>query len=283
MAIERKLKYTKDNKNLDNLIVTETDAAWIVTQFSSYFINEKIEFRERVKSLLQGEQLDRELEKISTKAKQIYFCYSDSMLESFESYILTLGNGFSTIPGSQNKFIKNKYFIDGEFEVIDLVVKFKHNSFGVQFIFSKVAEQSNLRLALNKIETLYSALKNKQIDRGLLIYISSNGDSNFTEKLKNRLKINERSPKYIHPENEYNLNYFPLIDLKEIPEKYAWCIVGLNEFVKPKYIKNMEIYSEHLDKKINIKDQFTNLNKKEPIITHKINLITSKNILDRPH
>lgn len=255
MALQNKITYSHKFKNSDHLIVTKSDAAWIIRRFSGYFVNYEKEsgLKKEIESLLEGEQIDYELENIAMKAMQIYSRYSDAIIDAFESYATALGDEFRTQLGNRRKFIRDRFLIGNKYEVIDLIINFRSQNIGVQFIL-----KGSRRDLMDKIYTLAIALKNKQIKNGLLILLSENRE--FFELAKKELERKKSEFEDV----AYRKNYISTLIPTTIDENAAWYILGLHEFIQGDKIK-MRRYSRHLDKKLKIYNLFNELIKKEPM------------------
>lgn len=279
MALKNKIIHPHKVEKLNHLIVTKFDAAWIIRKYSGYFVNYEKEsgLKKEIDSLLEGEQIDYELEKIATKAMQIYSRYSDAIIEAFESYTTALSDDFKKKLGNKRKFIRDRFRIGDEYQVIDLIISFKSANIGVQFILkdSKIGLKRDL---MNKISTLSIALKNKQIKNGLLIIVSENEE--FFEITKKEIELKKSDFEDI----VHKINYINAILPATIDENSVWCMLGLHEFIHGDKIK-MDKYSRHFDKKLKIYNLFNQLIKREPKREPEYfggNIQTGRHILDRP-
>jgi len=288
IALDRKLNFSSTtSSDYSHLIVTEIDAAWIVNKFSSYFYYE-IDLKNKIENLLEGEQLDYEINKITNTAKSAYFDLSNTLPENFKVYLEAFSTNFSISQGSVRKFIKDKYSPDEDFETIDLVVDFKKRKIGVQFIVKlddKIATYRNIQ---KKTKILFSALKNDAIERGLLILIS---DAEFEEinvynSLRKRFE-NKKSSEDMERDKKrlQNKKYFSTFMVHRISTDYAWCLLGLNVFVAGSDIDAMKKYSRYIDSKIRMGPLFEQILERNADITYmpKTKMISTGAILDRPH
>ncbi len=254
MALKNKIIHPHKPEKLDHLIVTKSDAAWIIKKYSGYFVNYEKEsgLKKEIESLLEGDQINYELEKIAMKAMQVNSSYSDAIIEAFESYTTALGDDFRIQLGNRRKFIRDRFRIGNEYKVIDLIINFKSKNIGIQFIL-----KNSRRDLMNKIDTLSIALKNQQIKSGLLVIESEN--KQFFEMAKKEIEL--KKPDF--EDIVYRMNYINTLLTITIDESSVWCILGLHEFILGDKIK-MEKYSKHLDKKLNIYNLFKQLINRGP-------------------
>ena len=272
MALFKKILRSNNNENYDHLVVTKSDAAWTIKEFSGYFLNYEIEteLKQEIDYLLNGKELDFQLEKISTKAMQINSDYSDIIIDAFESFILGLSNDFNNYMGNKHIFIKNRFKRGTDSEILDLIIKYKSKNIGLQFVLTK-----SIREIRNKINALATALKNKQIKKGFIIVISENQIEilNLINNCMNDLKSN-------FEDILYNLDYFPTIHKITIDENNAWNMVGLHEIIKGDK-NSMRKYCEHLNQKLHLSSEFFELNQVNPIYIKSIHKSTTVGTIDR--
>lgn len=286
IALDRKLNLLSSNSSdYSHLIVNEIDAAWIVYKFSSYFYYER-ELKNQIENLLEGEQLDCEINKITNKAKSTYFDFSNALPKSFKVYLEAFSYDFSISQSNVRKFIKDKNATDKDFETIDLVVDFKGRKIGVQFAVKFDNKIDTCRNLQKKTEILFSALKNDAIERGLLILISDNEleKTNVYNSLRKRYKDNKCSKDMEKDKDNYILKkYFPTFMVHRISADYAWCLLGLNVFIADNDINAMKKYSRYIDSKIRMGPLFEQILERNADITYmpKTKMISTAEILDR--
>lgn len=275
-ALDRKLSLADiDSNDPTHLIITEIDAAWIINQFSSYFNKayEQTGFEYRILTLLSGNRLDYEMHNIISKTKSSYFECSGTLPEAFKSYLEALGENFFVKPGNIHKFVKCKYGLDEDFVAIDLVNNYKEKSIGLQLIVKEDGKELNKIEIHEKVKALLFALKNKQIERGLIILVSDteNEELQVSTLLKERYEQNEISVD-LESRNDklFEINYFPTISVNRISKNNAWFLLGLYAFIKGNNPTNhlMKIYSKRLEKEIRISSISEKLLKKEATVTY---------------
>jgi len=256
MALKNKIIQQNKVDKSDHLIVTKSDAAWIIRKYSGYFVNyEKASgLKNEIESLLEGDQIEYELKKIAMKAMQVNSSYSDAIIEAFESYAISLSDGLKAQLGNRRKFIRDRFLIGDKYEVIDLIINFRSKKIGIQFIL-----KDSQRDLMNKIYTLSIALKNKQIENGLLILITDVEKKDFLEKA-NKVLIQKKANFEDIP---YHIDYSSAALITTIEDADSWYILGLYEFIYGDNIK-MRKYSTHLDKKLKINNLLDKLIKQEP-------------------
>lgn len=303
LALDRKLNFSNNNSDHSHLIVTETDAAWVVKQFSTYF-NYEENIKIKIDSLLKGEAMEYEIKKITERAKSEYFDIQGTIAEASKNYLEALGESFSIKTGNIYKFTKNKYGLDEDFGTIDLVVDYNDIKVGLQFIVKETGKKFKGRLILDKTEALLSALRNSQIKRGLIILITDIECEKIQvyDSLKKRYENEQR---FVNIRNEMQesirTNYFPLISVNRISEKDAWCLLGLHTFIygstlikrrqsgeagsseKDHEITLMENYSRYVERKLGFASFFEETLKRSPkVIRSPIKSVTAA-ILDGLH
>lgn len=265
MALKNKIISPHNPEKLDHIIVTKSDAAWIIRKFSGYFVNYEKEssLKREIESLLEGDQINYELDKIAMKARQANSSYSDAIIEAFESYTIALSDKFKMQLGNRRKFFRYRHLIGNEYEIIDLVINFQSENIGIQFISN---ESGVLR---TKIKALSDAMKNKQIKNGILVLLSEKEKKDLIEKAKNEIERQKSNFEYHDYFNKHRIiDYSPAISLTTLDGSDAWYILGLHDFIHGDKIK-MEKYSKHFDKKVQIYDLFDKLVKKEPGVSYK--------------
>lgn len=275
-ALDRKLSIVDRGSNdPTHLIITEIDAAWIINQFSSYFNKayEQTGFEDRILTLLSESRSDYEMQNIISKAKSSYFECSGNLPEAFKSYLEALGENFSIKPGNIHKFVKCKYGLDEDFVTIDLVINYKEKSIGLQFIVREDGKELNKREIHEKEKALLFALKNKQIERGLIILVSDieSEEVQVRNLLKERYEKSEISFDLESRNGKlFEINYFPTISVNRISKNNAWFLLGLYAFIKGNNSTNhlMKMYSKRLEKEIRISSILEKLLKKEATVTY---------------
>lgn len=256
MALKNKIIQPHNSEKYDHLIVTKSDAAWIIRKYSGYFVNyERASgLRTEIESLLEGDQIEYEFKNIAMKAMQVNSSYSNAIIEAFESYTMALSDESEKQEGNRRKFIRDRFLIGVEYKVIDLIINFRYRKIGIQFILT-----DSERDLMNKIDTLSIALKNKQIENGLLILITEVENKDFLEKA-NKVLLQKKSN---FEDILYHIDYSSASLITTIDDADSWYILGLHEFIHGDNIK-MRKYSKHLDKKLKIYNLLDKLIKEEP-------------------
>ena len=256
MALHKKIIRSNRLENCEHLIVTKSDVAWTIKEFSGYFVNYEKEsnLKQEIDSLLFGKEIDFELEKTAMKAMQINSDYSSAIIDAFESYFLALSTEFVSVEGNKRHFVRDRFKIGTEFEILDLIIKYKSNNIGLQFILTE-----SKREIRKKINTLAIALKNKQIENGLIILVSDNQRIllNLIDKCMNDLKSKFK-------DNVYKLDYSPAIFKIAISENDVWYIVGLHELIRGDE-KRMQTYCKFLEQRLHLSSDFDELIRAYPL------------------
>ena len=268
MALNKKIAFNLDKENSNNnLIVTESDAALIIKQFSGYFLNYDSDiFKNELDSLLDNKQINYKLEKISLKAKQVYSNFSNNITDAFKTYLLSIDNDFEFEFGNINRLVRHKNNINNKFTPLDLIIDFKDIKIGIQFVSKTTNETLNnkKREVFGKIESLSQSLINKQIERGLIILVSDDEIQQFYEMVSERIKSGKLKSKTKIMEDAKETEYSNVIISHNLPEKDAWYIFGMAEFVDS---ADLIRYSKHLDEKLNMCNLFKQLIEMEPTVT----------------
>lgn len=258
MVLHKKIVRSSHFENREHLIVTKFDAAWTIKEFSGYFVNYEKDgnLKQEIDSLLIGKEIDFELEKVVMKAMQNNSDYSSVIIDAFESYTLALSNDFNNFEGNKRSFVRSRFKIGTEFEILDLIIKYKSINIGLQFILT-----NSEREIRNKINALAMTLKNKQIEKGLIILVADNQEKklNLIDKCMDDLK--SKFEDFL-----YNLDYSPTIYKIAITENDAWCIVGLHELIKGDRHR-MQTYCKHLEQNLHISSDFAELIQANPLQT----------------
>ncbi len=265
LALEQNMEHSNFNcQDPRHLIVKAGNAAIVIKQFSSYFINYK-SMESELNSLLEENQIEDEFNKILFKAKKKHSVYSSVFPKAFMNYLSEVSKEFRYEIGGINKFVRHKYEILKEFTTIDLVLDYKNRAIGVQFIYDVLENNSGSqkRNILNKTRALMIALSNQQIERGLIVLLSKNGKEQYSN-LKSIISQELKNPTYRY-DYSYNLeaDYSTSIELHHINEDDAWVISGLNDF----FIVESEMkkkYYYYLEGKLQISILFKDLIEQKP-------------------
>lgn len=269
MALNKKIAFNSDKENSsDNLIVTESDAALIIKQFSGYFLNYDSDiFKNKLDSLLDNKQINYELEKISLKAKQVYSNFPNNITDAFKTYLLSIDNDFKFEFGNINRLVRHKNNINNKFTPLDLIIDFKDIKIGIQFVSKTTNETLNnkKREVFDKIESLSQSLINKQIERGLIILVSDDEIQQFYEMVSEKIKSGKLTSKTKGYVTNMEIEYSPVIRSHNLSEKNAWYIFGMNEFLNGADVIR---YSKYLEKELSMCNLFKQLIKMEPIVSN---------------
>lgn len=229
LAINDKLKQNNTDHDKTHLIITESDAARIITHFSSYFRGyEKDEnFKLEVKNLIEIDRIREDITKIETKSKRQYFDYSDNIVEAFGFIIKSFDSGFSIKTGDKRKFVKDKYQINEEFKSIDLVLTYGSVKIGIQLISCN--QKNSPRGIVNCIDALSVALRNNDINCGIIfsIYENERDLEDTNDIIKRRINSTKRHEDYL-PDGSL-VNYREMINYESFSTNVAWQIVGIFE------------------------------------------------------
>ncbi|MDI3484799.1 MAG: hypothetical protein PWQ50_19 [Methanolobus sp.] len=229
LAINDKLKQNNDDQDKTHLIIKNSDAARIITHFSSYFRGYEIDnnFKLEVKNLIETDRILEDITKIEIKSKQQHFDYSDYIVDAFGFIIKSFDSGFSIKNGDIRKFVKDKYQINEEFKSIDLVLTYESVKIGIQFVSCNQKESP--RRIVNCIDALSVALRNNDINRGILFSIYENeSDLEVTNDIiKRRMNSTKRHEDYL-PDGSL-VDYREMINYKSFSTDVAWQIVGIFE------------------------------------------------------
>lgn len=267
MALNKKITSNLDENNNRHLIVTESDAAFIIKQFSGYFLNyDNDTFKRELDALLDDKQISHELEKISQKAKQVYSNYSNNIVAAFKTYLLYIDDFHFEI-GNINRLVRHKNNINNKFTPLDLIISFKGIKVGIQLVTKTTDESliSKKREAFNKIESLSQALINKQIERGVMILVADDEIQPFYEMVSEKIKSGELTSKTKIMEDGKETEYSNVIITHNLSGKDAWYIFGMVEFLDS---ADLIRYSKHLEEKLNMHNLFEQIIEMEPKVSN---------------